>query len=110
VGTEERENEIRMVSVFKHPHEASVPRLHSLRWNIPLALGNRHHLRSGCPPFPLGCGNQTDPLPQVKDEKDFRSLEPAAYLTKGQVKPAGLFLHALDKSYVLLRVDAEGEL
>jgi hypothetical protein len=46
---------------------------------------------------------------QVKDEKDFRSLEPAAYLAKGQVKLAGLFLHALDKNYVLLRVDAEGE-
>jgi Tfp pilus assembly protein PilF len=45
----------------------------------------------------------------VKDEKDFRALEPTAYLAKGQVKLAGLFLHGLDKNYVLMRIDAEGE-
>jgi len=66
VGTKERENEIRMVSVFKRTREASVSYIHSLRWNIPLALGNRHHLRGGCPPFSLACGNQTDPLPGIR--------------------------------------------
>jgi hypothetical protein len=66
VGTEERENEIRMVPVFKHSHEASVPHIHSLRRNIPLALGNRHHLRNGFSSFPLACGNQTDPLPKFR--------------------------------------------
>lgn len=45
----------------------------------------------------------------VKDEKDFRSLEPQAYLAKGQIKLGGLFLRAPDKNYVLMRVDAEGE-
>src|SRR6202140_3615660 len=45
----------------------------------------------------------------VKDEKDFRALEPQAYLAKGQVKLGGLFLRAPDKNYVLMRVDAEGE-
>jgi tetratricopeptide (TPR) repeat protein len=45
----------------------------------------------------------------VKDETDFRDLEPASYLGKGQVKLAGLFLPTLDKNYVLMRVDAEGE-
>jgi tetratricopeptide (TPR) repeat protein len=45
----------------------------------------------------------------VKDATDFRDLEPASYLGKGQVKLAGLFLHTLDKNYVLMRVDAEGE-
>ncbi|MFZ0759625.1 MAG: tetratricopeptide repeat protein, partial [Candidatus Sulfotelmatobacter sp.] len=45
----------------------------------------------------------------VKDEKDFRALEPAAYLAKGQIKLGGLFLRAPDKNYVLLRLDAGGE-
>jgi tetratricopeptide (TPR) repeat protein len=45
----------------------------------------------------------------VKDDKDFRDLEPSAYLAKGQIKLGGLFLHTLDKNYVLMRVDAEGE-
>ena len=45
----------------------------------------------------------------VKDEKDFRTLEPAAYLAKGQIKLGGLFLRAADKNYVLMRLDAEGE-
>jgi Tfp pilus assembly protein PilF len=45
----------------------------------------------------------------IKDEKDFRALEPQSYLTKGQIKLGGLFLRAPDKNYVLMRVDAEGE-
>lgn len=45
----------------------------------------------------------------IKDDKDFRALEPAAYLAKGQLKLGGLFLRAPDKNYVLMRVDAEGE-
>jgi Tfp pilus assembly protein PilF len=45
----------------------------------------------------------------IKDEKDFRALEPQAYLAKGQLKLGGLFLHAPDKNYVLMRLDAEGE-
>ena len=44
----------------------------------------------------------------IKDEKDFRDLEPQAYLAKGQVKLGGLFLRTPDKNYVLMRVDAEG--
>ena len=45
----------------------------------------------------------------VKDEKDFRALEPEAYLAKGQLKLGGLFLHAPETNYVLMRLDAEGE-
>ena len=45
----------------------------------------------------------------IKDEKDFRALEPTAYLAKGQVKLGGLFLRGADKNYVLMRLDAEGE-
>jgi len=45
----------------------------------------------------------------IKDEKDFRALEPQAYLAKGQLKLGGLFLRVPDKNYVLMRVDAEGE-
>ncbi len=45
----------------------------------------------------------------VKNEKDFRLLEPEAYLAKGSLELAGLFLRAPDKNYVLLRLDAGGE-
>lgn len=45
----------------------------------------------------------------IKDEKDFRALEPKAYLAKGSLKLAGLFLRVPDKNYVLMRMDAEGE-
>ena len=45
----------------------------------------------------------------IRDERDFRALEPAAYLAKGQLKLGGLFLRAPDKNYVLMRLDAEGE-
>src|SRR5579864_7421448 len=44
----------------------------------------------------------------VKDDKDFRALEPEDYLAKGSLKLGGLFLRAPDKNYVLLRLDAEG--
>jgi tetratricopeptide (TPR) repeat protein len=45
----------------------------------------------------------------VKDEKDFKALEPQEYLAKGSLKLGGLFLHGPDKNYVLMRVGAEGE-
>lgn len=45
----------------------------------------------------------------IKDQKDFRALEPEAYLAKGSLKLGGLFLRAPDKNYVLMRLDAEGE-
>ena len=45
----------------------------------------------------------------IKDDKDFRALEPAEYLAKGQLKLGGLFLRGPDKNYILLRLDADGE-
>jgi len=45
----------------------------------------------------------------VKDDKDFRALEPQEYLTKGSLRLGGLFLRAPDKNYVLMRLDAEGD-
>jgi len=45
----------------------------------------------------------------LKDKKGFQALEPNAYLAKGQVELAGLFLRAPEKNYVLLRLDAQGE-
>jgi tetratricopeptide (TPR) repeat protein len=57
------------------------------------------HIDSGSPIIVLALG----------DEKDFRALEPAVYLQKGQLKLGGLFLRAPDKNYVLMRLDAEGE-
>lgn len=45
----------------------------------------------------------------VKDDKDFRALEPQEYLAKGSLRLGGLFLRGPDKNYVLMRLDAEGE-
>jgi tetratricopeptide (TPR) repeat protein len=45
----------------------------------------------------------------LKDRKGFQSLEPSAYLAKGQLDLAGYFLRVPDKNYILLRLDAEGE-
>ncbi len=45
----------------------------------------------------------------IKDAKDFRALEPEAYLAKGSLQLGGLFLRAADKNYVLMRLDVEGE-
>lgn len=45
----------------------------------------------------------------IRDEKDFKALEPEAYLAKGSLRLGGLFLRAPDKNYVLMRLDAEGE-
>ena len=45
----------------------------------------------------------------LKDKKSFQTLEPEAYLAKGQLDLAGLFLAVPDKSYILLRLDAQGE-
>jgi tetratricopeptide (TPR) repeat protein len=45
----------------------------------------------------------------AKNEKVFQTLEPEAYLAKGQVHLAGYFLSTQDKNYVLLRLDAENE-
>ena len=45
----------------------------------------------------------------VNHEKDFRALEPEAYLAKGSLKLGGLFISGADKNYVLMRMDAEGD-
>jgi tetratricopeptide (TPR) repeat protein len=45
----------------------------------------------------------------VRDRKGFQALEPQAYLAKGQLNLAGLFLRTPEKNYVLLRLDAEGD-
>jgi tetratricopeptide (TPR) repeat protein len=45
----------------------------------------------------------------VKDDKDFRALEPQEYLAKGSLQLGGLFLRAADKNYVLLHLEAQGE-
>ena len=45
----------------------------------------------------------------LEDKKSFQSLEPEAYLAKGQLDLAGYFMRAPDKNYILLRLDAQGE-
>jgi hypothetical protein len=45
----------------------------------------------------------------VRDAKSFRSLEPEAYLGKGQLELAGPFLRTPEKNYVLLRLDTGGD-
>jgi len=44
----------------------------------------------------------------LKDRKSFQSIEPAAYLGKGKLDLAGLFLRTTDRNYILLRLDTEG--
>lgn len=45
----------------------------------------------------------------LKDKRGFQALEPEAYLAKGQLELAGLFLSAPEKNYILIRLDAEGD-
>src|SRR5579871_711294 len=40
----------------------------------------------------------------VENEKDFKALEPAAYLAKGSLQLGGVFLRTADKNYILLRL------
>ena len=61
--------------------------------------------------FPKSNSDQSHPIVVLafRGEKDFQSVEPAAYLAKGQISLGGFFLRAPDTNYVLLRLDAEGE-
>ena len=61
--------------------------------------------------FPEVVGDTASPIVvlALKDKKSFQALEPAAYLARGQLDLAGLFLRAPDKNYILLRLDAQGE-
>ena len=45
----------------------------------------------------------------VQDKKNFQALEPAVYLGKGQMNIVGLFLHAPEKNYVLILLNAPGQ-
>ena len=45
----------------------------------------------------------------VADKRNFQALEPEAYLSKGQLNLTGLFLHAPEKDYVLVLVNAPGQ-
>ena len=45
----------------------------------------------------------------VKNKRDFATLEPAAYLAKGSLNLAGLFLQSNDRCYILVRLDTEGD-
>ena len=45
----------------------------------------------------------------AKNEKVFDSIEPAAYLAKGQIKLGGYYMHTQEKNYILLQLGAEYE-
>jgi hypothetical protein len=45
----------------------------------------------------------------AKNQKTFETMEPEAYLAKGQIKLGGYFMQAQDKNYILLSLDAEDE-
>jgi len=61
--------------------------------------------------IPAATGDQGVPLVvlALKDKKSFQSIEPQAYLAKGQLNLAGLFLRTPDTNYILVRLDAEQE-
>ena len=60
--------------------------------------------------FPNGASDEGSIITVIalKDRKGFQTFEPEAYLAKGQINLAGLFLRAPDKNYILLRLDTEG--
>jgi tetratricopeptide (TPR) repeat protein len=60
--------------------------------------------------FPNGASDTGSPITvlALKDRKGFQALEPEAYLAKGQLNLAGLFLQAPEKNYILLRLDTDG--
>jgi tetratricopeptide (TPR) repeat protein len=45
----------------------------------------------------------------LKDKKSFQTLEPAAYLAKGQLELGGYFQRSEERNYIVLRLDAQGE-
>jgi tetratricopeptide (TPR) repeat protein len=45
----------------------------------------------------------------AKNARTFQSVEPQAYLAKGQLNLAGYFLTTQDKNFILLRLDADQE-
>jgi tetratricopeptide (TPR) repeat protein len=61
--------------------------------------------------FPKVNVDPAEPIEVVgtKSDKVFSSMEPAAYLARGQMKLAGLYMHTQDKNYILLELDAEQE-
>ena len=61
--------------------------------------------------FPKANVDPAEPIVVVaaKNEKVFDTMEPAAYLAKGQMKLGGYYMHTQDKNYILLRLDAEDE-
>lgn len=45
----------------------------------------------------------------LRNRKEFRKVEPAAYLGRGKLDLAGYFMHQEARNYILLRLDVEGE-
>ena len=45
----------------------------------------------------------------AKNQKVFETMEPTAYLAKGQLKLGGYFSHTPEKNYILLQLEAEYE-
>ena len=61
--------------------------------------------------LPKASVDPTEPIVVVaaKNEKVFDTMEPAAYLAKGQIKLGGYYMHTQEKNYILLQLGAEYE-
>ncbi len=61
--------------------------------------------------FPKANVDPAEPIIVVaaKNEKVFDTMEPAAYLAKGQMKLGGYYMHTQEKKYILLQLGAEFE-
>jgi tetratricopeptide (TPR) repeat protein len=61
--------------------------------------------------FPKANVDPPEPIVVVaaKNEKVFDTMEPAAYLAKGQMKLGGYYVHTKEKNYILLQLDARYE-
>ncbi len=61
--------------------------------------------------FPKANVDPAEPIVVVaaKNQKVFDTMEPAAYLAKGQMRLGGYFMHTQEKNYILLQLNAESE-
>ena len=61
--------------------------------------------------YPKATVDPPEPIVVIgaKNQRVFETMEPAAYLAKGQMQLGGYYSHTQEKNYILLRLDAEYE-
>jgi tetratricopeptide (TPR) repeat protein len=75
----------------------TVDQFERMRWVFQKLFGTTTNVDPAAPIVVIG----------AKDERTFEGLEPATYLTRGSMKPIGLFMRETDRNFILVRLDAE---